>query len=420
MKKYSYFIGAAMLLVIGLFGFASASAAPAGSATGLRITQEGCSGASATARLSWTASGQGSQRIDLSATNNGFASGYSSGTTTPSGSAIQFTQLKPGATYYARVVTMTNSGALASDTVQFTASCTVTAFTAPRSLQAAGMPNGQVRFVWTAGQNNKWFCVDTARNIADLQGLKGTWRNSCRTEANNLTVSNLHCGTSYVWAVYAWNGNLNAKSAPSTVQTAPCVIGQPTDLKAKQTGKDSIRLSWNAGVNNRWFCVDVAESAADLKGFGKTWQNFGCWRTATTLDLNEVDCGKIYHFNVYAWNESTNTRSANSTFELSECKAKLPAPIEEVSVDASDDDPAHYILTVVGVLPNDCYTYDSQKVSRKDRVITVTVTNLLDKDGSCSKKAKTYELEIDLGTNFESAKRYTVNVNQETIKFTPD
>jgi hypothetical protein len=315
---------------------------------------------------------------------------------------------------------MTNSGALASDTVQFTASCAVTAFTAPRSLQAMSTGSGQVRFAWSAGENNKWFCVDTARNVADLMGLKGTWRNYCRTDANSLTVNNLSCGANYVWAVYAWNGNLNAKSAPSTLQTAPCVIGQPTDLKFKQIGKDSVRLSWTAGQNNRWFCVDVAESAADLKSFGGTWENFGCWRTATTLDLVEVECGKLYYFNVYAWNQSTNTRSANSTFELTECKAKLPAPIEKVSVAASEDDPAHYILTVVGVLPNNCYTYDSQKVTRKDRIITVTVTNLLNRDGSCSKKPTTFDLEIDLGTNFESGKRYTVNVNNETMKFTAE
>ena len=420
MQKFITFIGLAMLFAIGLFGMTTASAAPAGAATGLRVTQEGCTDGFAKARLSWTPSGRGNQRVDLSATNNGFASGYSSGNVGSTGGATQFTQLKPGSTYYARVVTMTDSGALVSDPVQFTASCAVSAFTAPRSLQAASIGPGQVRFFWSAGANNKWFCVDTARNLNDLMSLKGTWRNHCRTDANNLTVGNLQCGTTYVWAVYAWNGGLNAKSAPSTIQTKSCVIGQPTDLKFRQTGNDSVRLSWRAGENNRWFCVDVAESAKDLKNFGPTWENFGCWRTVTSIDLVEVECGKLYHFNVYAWNESVNTRSANSTFELLKCETKQVAPIEELSIEATEDDPAHYILTVVAVLPNDCYSYDSQKVSRKDRTVTVTITNLYDRDGSCSKKSKIYELKVDLGTKFDEDVRYTVNVNDQRIRFTTD
>jgi hypothetical protein len=419
MLKYSALIGVAILFAVGLFGLATASAAPAGAATGLRIAQEGCTNGSAKARLSWTPSGQGSQRVDLSATNNNFASNYSSGSV-GNGNATQLTNLTPGTTYYARVVTMANSGQKASDTLAFTASCAVTAFAAPRNLQAASMPNGSVRFLWSPGENNKWFCVDTARNVADLMSLKNTWRNHCRTDANSLTVSGLRCGTTYVWAVYAWNGNLNAKSATTTVQTQPCVIGKPTDLKFRQTGNDAVRLSWTAGQNNRWFCVDVAESEKDLNKFGPTWQNFNCWSTRTSLDLEEVECGKVYYFNVHAWNEHVNTRSANSTFELEECTAKVVAEIENLEISTTDDDPKHYILTVVAVLPNDCYEFDSKKVTQNGRTITVTVTNLLDKDGSCSKKASTYEFDIDLGTNFPPGNRYTVNVNDERIRFTAE
>ena len=59
-------------------------------------------------------------------------------------------------------------------------------------------------------------------------------------------------------------------------------------------------------------------------------------------------------------------------------------------------------------------------MSRKNRVITVTVTNVIDRDGACSGKAKTFELEIDLGTDFESGRRYTLNVNEKVIKFTAE
>ena len=419
MWKLASLILITAVAAVGFFGLSTASAAPAGVATGLRVTQEGCSNGTATTRLAWTPSGKGNQRVDLSATNNGFASGYSSGSVGSSGAAMRFTQLTPGATYYARVVTASSSGALASDTLQFKASCTVTAFKAPTNLQAMSTA-AQVRFTWKAGDNNKWFCVDTARNYADLQGKKGTWRSHCRTDATSLTLTSLRCGTDYVWSVYAWNGKLNAKSAPSTVKTVACVIGQPTNLGFKQTDKDSVRISWKAGENNKWFCVDVAESESDLTKRTGTWENFGCRRTATTLDLNEVECGKVYYFNVYAWNESVNTRSANSTFELLECKAKLPAEIKDLFVEPTEDDPASYVLTVVGVLPNDCYKYDSQKVSRKDKTITVTVNNLIDRDGTCKGKAKTYELEIDLGSDFEPGTRYTVLVNGERIRFTTE
>jgi hypothetical protein len=420
MRKYYAFVGLAVLVVIGLFGASIVSAAPAGAATGLRVTQEGCTGGLANARLSWTPSGKGDQRVDLSATNNGFASGYSSGTTGSSGGVMVFTQLKPGTTYYARVVTQTGSGPISSDTVQFTASCTVTAFTAPNSLQAANSDSGQVRFLWNPGQNNKWFCIDTARNVADLMGLKGTWRNYCRTDANNLTVSGLHCGATYVWAVYAWNGGLNAKSAPSTIQTPPCVIGKPTNLDFRQTGNDSVRLSWRAGENNRWYCVDVAESEKDLKNFGSTWENFGCWQPKTSLDLVKVECGKVYYFNVYAWNEDVNARSANSSFQLKECTAQVPAEIVSLSIEKSETTPIRYYVKVVAVLPNGCYSPDSHKVSRDNRTFNIKVLNLLEQEPKCVKGEKTYELEIFFANDLQSGKRYTVNVNGETIKFTAD
>ena len=52
--------------------------------------------------------------------------------------------------------------------------------------------------------------------------------------------------------------------------------------------------------------------------------------------------------------------------------------------------------------------------------MTVTVYNLLEVGPKCSKKPSTYDLDIFLGSNFETGKRYTVNVNGETIKFTAE
>ena len=410
----------ATALLLGFAGARMVAAAPSGAATDLKTVNEGCSNSLAKARLSWTASGKGEQRVDLSTLNNGFASGYSSGNVSRTGNAMELVSLQPGTKYYVRVVTSTASGALISDTLQFTASCDVAAFTAPTNLQAAAASNGTVRFSWTKGQNNQWFCVDTARNLADLNSRTGTWRNYCRTDSTSMTVTSLRCGATYVWTVYAWNGALNAKSAPVTVKTPDCVIGKPTDLSYKQTSNDVVRLSWTAGQNNKWFCVDVAESEKDLNALTGTWENFGCWQTKTTLDLTELECGKVYYFNVYAWNESVNTRSANSTFELTKCKTTVPSIVDDLFVTASTDNPAHYILTVVIVLPNDCYKYDSSKVSKKDTVLNVTVTTELNKNGKCSKKAQNYEVEIDLGTKFESGKRYTVNVNSDRVRFTAE
>ena len=292
-------------------------------------------------------------------------------------------------------------------------------FAPPTSLQSAATSANSVRFQWVPGVNNNWYCVDTATSAADLISFKGSWRNhGCGTNQTSLDVANVACGTTYHWRVYAWNYETGGHSYVSTVQTPSCNIGAPTGLRVNRLDEDSVRLSWNPGTHDRWYCVDVARSLHDLKNFGPTWHNYACWTTANSIVLDNVDCGVTYHWLVFAWNEYTNTKSAPSAFTLGNCSAE--APIEDIDVDASSADPPRYTLTIVAGLPNGCTEPDDYNVSRDGRVIEVEVLNRIDSDSHCTQQYGTYELEIDLGTNFQSGRQYTVVVNGEVYRFTTE
>jgi hypothetical protein len=96
----------------------------------------------------------------------------------------------------------------------------------------------------------------------------------------------------------------------------------------------------------------------------------------------------------------------------------VTAPIDGLDVLVLESFPPQYMLNVRAGLPGGCARQDSHSVSRVGDTITVTVLNSMPNgDPPCTKIYGTYELNINLGSDFISGSTYTVHVNDQTTTF---
>ena len=96
----------------------------------------------------------------------------------------------------------------------------------------------------------------------------------------------------------------------------------------------------------------------------------------------------------------------------------VPAPIDGLDVLTLESYPAQYLVKVQAGLPSGCAQKHGHEVSRQGAVITISVTNTLPKDAvPCTMIYGMYELNINLGSDFQSGVTYTVKVNDETVTF---
>jgi hypothetical protein len=93
------------------------------------------------------------------------------------------------------------------------------------------------------------------------------------------------------------------------------------------------------------------------------------------------------------------------------------APIDGLDVRVAESFPPQYFLNIKAGLPSGCAREYTHMVSRAGDVISVTVLNSTAKDAICTMIYGLYELNIPLGSDFESGKTYTVNVNDKTTTF---
>ena len=242
---------------------------------------------------------------------------------------IDVAGLACGATVYWNVYAWntTTAATSQSSTVQ-TPACS-TQISAPTGLNATKPSTGVIRFDWNPGENNIWYCVNTAESFADLATGGSTWRNhGCWTTQSRLDVATLPCDRTIFWNVFAWNTVTGATSESSTTVTDSCssVFSPPDDLTASNITRTSARLTWDAGLNNVWFCVNKAESTEDLASGLNTWRNHGCWSTSESLNLTGLTCGTTYYWNVFSWNNVTNGTSATANFTTSACTDATATP----------------------------------------------------------------------------------------------
>jgi hypothetical protein len=97
----------------------------------------------------------------------------------------------------------------------------------------------------------------------------------------------------------------------------------------------------------------------------------------------------------------------------------VAAPIEGLDIRVMESFPPQYMLHMRAGLPRGCAKQDSHSLSRVGGTITVTVLNSMPNgDPPCTMIYGTYELNINLGTDFVSGSTYTVRVNDKATTFT--
>ncbi len=98
---------------------------------------------------------------------------------------------------------------------------------------------------------------------------------------------------------------------------------------------------------------------------------------------------------------------------------QVTAPIESVEVLIMESFPLQYSVIVVSGLPNACVSYGGYRLERDGNTIRVEMVNWKPSDLqiACAEIYRTVETMIPLGSEFESGKTYTVDVNGVAVSF---
>ena len=98
--------------------------------------------------------------------------------------------------------------------------------TPPINLFAGAYTDTQVLFAWYAFPGTTWTCVNLAESYEDLTNGGPTWHNrGCGNTESQLLLSDLKCGTTYYWNVYAHGDGGNATSQWRRTETPECGTG---------------------------------------------------------------------------------------------------------------------------------------------------------------------------------------------------
>jgi hypothetical protein len=96
----------------------------------------------------------------------------------------------------------------------------------------------------------------------------------------------------------------------------------------------------------------------------------------------------------------------------------VAAPIDGLDIRVMESFPPQYMLNIRAGLPSGCAKQGSHALSRVGDTITVTVLNSMPNgDPPCTMIYGSYELNINLGTDFVSGSTYTVRVNDKATTF---
>jgi hypothetical protein len=96
----------------------------------------------------------------------------------------------------------------------------------------------------------------------------------------------------------------------------------------------------------------------------------------------------------------------------------VDAPIDDLDVLVRESFPPGYTLHIEAGLPSGCAKQATHELSRQGDVIRVRVLNTTIPNGICTAIYGMYELNLDLGTNFQSGRAYRVEVNDKVTTFT--
>ena len=99
--------------------------------------------------------------------------------------------------------------------------------------------------------------------------------------------------------------------------------------------------------------------------------------------------------------------------------AQVSAPIESLEVLIMESFPPQYSAIVVSGLPNGCMSFAGYYLARDGDTIRIEMINWKPADEStpCTEEYRTLEHRIGLGSDFESGRTFTVDVNGVTTPF---
>jgi hypothetical protein len=101
-------------------------------------------------------------------------------------------------------------------------------------------------------------------------------------------------------------------------------------------------------------------------------------------------------------------------------RERVLAPIDAMDIVVLESFPPQYVLTVVAGLPNGCARADGHEVDRVLDTVRVRIYNTVPVGKvACIQVYRTYQLSIPLGSDLQSGRDYTVDVNGQTRKLTP-
>ena len=96
----------------------------------------------------------------------------------------------------------------------------------------------------------------------------------------------------------------------------------------------------------------------------------------------------------------------------------VAAPIDGVDVLIRESNPPQVSVKISAGLPSGCAKEDSHSVSRAGETITISVLNSMPNTNlACTAVYGTYEINVDLGSNFAIGTAYTVRVNDKVTTF---
>ena len=289
----------------------------------------------------------------------------------------------------------------------------------PLHLQASPVSETAARFHWLAGAGNEWYCIDLASTPDDLESLSGTWFNSgCGTTATSHLVKGLQCSATYFTRIWAQTADGGMYSAPLRIDMNECAttISAPTNMRSLFETSHTVRLAWDAGDHNNWYCVEMATDQSELLAYGESWNSLGCGSTETELTIDDLECETVYYWRVVAWNFRVDTIGDVRTVITGDCDGRLRrAPVESVTLNRAGAD---YGIDVVVSLPDGCASPGSYSVERDGNLIEVTVRNIyIEPLTTCADIHGKHVWTINLSGDFAEGETYVVVVNKDSFAY---
>ena len=110
--------------------------------------------------------------------------------------------------------------------------------------------------------------------------------------------------------------------------------------------------------------------------------------------------------------------SAGSGTNTPDARRTVPAPVDGLEVLIRESAPPQVSLKITAGLPSGCAQPHSHQLTRSGNTISVTVLNSMPTgEPICTMIYGSYELTVDLGSEFEPGTTYTVQVNDKTTAF---